>query len=85
MGFFRIAVLGVGLLEGNRREFGIGTHGPDHHEFCHAKEPGLLHQLQPHDGIVIEKLARMLAIGAATPPPRPPGELLGLASPVQTG
>src|SRR5262245_33441619 len=57
----------IRLAKRDWREFGVGTDCAEHHELFDPEKPRLLHQLQPHDGIIIEKLPGMLAIGADPP------------------
>jgi len=49
----------VVFFEGDRREFGVRAHGPDGHEFSDPGLAGGLHQLEPHQGVVVQKLSRV--------------------------
>ena len=64
VGLLGIAVPEVVLLERHRRELRIGADRADGDELLHAGQPRALHEVDAHDGVVVEEGAWMLAIGA---------------------
>ena len=52
------------FLEGHRRELRIRADGADGDELGHAGLPRLVEQMRAHHQVVVEELARPLAIGA---------------------
>ena len=59
-----VAVPEVVLAERHRRELRVRADGADLDELLDAGEPGLLHELDAHDRVLVEEPARVLAVGA---------------------
>ena len=62
VGFLGIAVPEIILLERNRGELRIGAHRPNRDELFDAPLASEFHELSAHDEVVVEELARSLAV-----------------------
>ncbi len=66
VGLFRVAVPQVFLFEGDGSVLGVGANRADGDKFAHVFLPGMVNQLYAHHQVVVEELARLLAVGTDT-------------------
>ena len=64
VGFFGIAVPNVVFAERHGGMLWIRANRTDHHDFGHFRQPGFFQKLDAHDGVVVEKQARIGSIRA---------------------
>src|SRR5262249_40975277 len=64
VGLLRVAVPKVALPEGDRCEFWVAADGADLYELLETELAAQLDELSTHDKVVVEKSARVTAVGA---------------------
>ena len=64
VGVLRVAIPEVFFFERNRCDLGVCADRADGDELLHAEATRVLHELEPHDGVVIKEAPGVRSIGA---------------------